>query len=130
MDEKVKNALLDGARVLLDDVRSELSNAQDAKDATGEFIKLIDTITGRVNQARAGEDAKPKIKIKVGDVLTATAQLDACPDDTILVDSGHDAWQRIEGCWYCTQPEMSDDGYDPHQIVDRPLTVLYLPKKS
>ena len=73
----------------------------------------------------AKKDAEPKIK--VGDELINVPQLDACPDNTILGDNAVDAWQKIEGRWYCTQPEMNNDGYASYDAIRyAPLTVLYL----
>ena len=125
MDE-LRSAFLNGARGFLAGMVEDLAEVNE--QAAGEARNLIGLIDQAFRQAAAKtakKDAEPKIK--VGDELINVPQLDACPDNTILGDNAVDAWQKIDGRWYCTQPEMNNDGYASYGVVGyAPLTVLYL----
>jgi len=125
MDE-LRSAFLNGARGFLAGMVEDLAEVNE--QAAGEARNLIGLIDQAFRQAAAKtakKDAEPKIK--VGDELINVPQLDACPDNTILGDNAVDAWQKIEGRWYCTQPEMNNDGYASYDAIRyAPLTVLYL----
>jgi hypothetical protein len=127
MDE-LRSAFLNGAKDYLAGMVEDLAEVNE--QAAGEARSLIGLIDQAFRQAaakKAKKDAEPMPKIKVGDELINVPQLDACPDNTILGDNVLDAWQKIEDRWYCTQPEMNNDGYASYGVVGyAPLTVLYL----
>lgn len=72
------------------------------------------------------------IKVKVGDGLYGEEQLDACFDGTIVLDNEEDAWQKVDGSWYCARTGAFGPWSSSRIIGEEcgPFTVLYVPERK
>jgi len=150
MDDKTRDALLGGARIILDEVRNRLRDGEylpSQKKIVRNLEQLTDVI-GQLVQAVFGEDetpqdAEPMPKLRVGDRVTTIAQLHALAavgkKPVLLIDKDQDVWEWQpgedgddpgEGNWWYTANGINT-GYTSQTLLRsdwHPFTIFHLPE--